>query len=338
MKRKLCQRIFILVLSLTIIFSNIQVIYAQDSIDQLLLDANFPQEIIDTMDNVCKEKLVLQYLSNKENYKASNSYLEIDNLEEINYIANMSDEDFENSNLSADEILLCKKQVRELRTSSKENIMSTYNVDSYAAKLIKAAADTPRNSKAKTNDVKASGSISTSKLTISMGYAMELSSEYPDYLLMVLFSWSSPPFVNFDDDAVAVAWGGNLVLEEKESLISYKSVNAFVTSYTKKASSSKENVARYSEIDINTGGAFYFPSYDASMHMFDRYNNRIKSGRIEFRLYQTEKKGNTTTKVIANYCHKALGFGDISVSYPPSISVTFGYDISDSQASQIIKY
>ena len=184
------------------------------------------------------------------------------------------------------------------------------------------------------NTVTASGSISSSKMTLTQS-VINKSNTLPNYKVAISYNWKTPYTFCVSTDQIVTAWGGGLNSKDYVG-------TAYYYGWTSPTNWTSELVTRTSmssTVKPNVGIQYSFPQSkgkDKQGHM-----TKTKMGAAGFTLYQTKKSGKETN-LISNYCHKVIkvGGGSISISASgPSVSISIGpgWDKSP-QAKNVIKY
>ncbi len=339
MKKKLICVILSFILSLSFIMPA-NASSSSEYLDELLIDAGLPEMAMDMLNIEEKEMYYEMYLENGQQFEVPVSYLETDNLETLNMISTMTFDDLVETGADPQAIEESFKIVERIKNSSIKDLIKFFGISNFEAELIKKATELQK-SRTKKADVTSAGTISSSKLGVSILPLVSLSSSNPKYQGIVIFSWTTPPLTALYNDSLYLAWNGNMVFSPINSstsrtYVEYRSVNTLVSSY---GSQSKTITPEYVEISANSSGQYYFGAAYPRSSSTNDWANRVYGGRMTFQIYQTSTKKGTTGTIIANYLHRTLSssvnasINGVTISYSGSKA-----DISISQGKQTFVY
>ena len=251
------------------------------------------------------------------------SSTEVDNLSEIEAFLSSTENELIELGIDRKEIKETKKALYKLFEKKDSEIIEEYGFDKTEVKLLRKAKENAqknkqKNSKKIKNQVNASGSISSSKLSYTQTVVNNSTKKKPNYRATLSYSWKKAYMLAPFKDEIVVGWGGSLNCKKYEGKASYRRYDDTLK-WTGRGASTFKNMN--TEVTPNAGIEFIFPqSVNTPTN-----NTKSNSGSASVTVYQTKKQGYETT-LISRYCHKVLKLGGgISISASgPSVSISVG--------------
>ncbi|MDF2821655.1 MAG: hypothetical protein K0R15_2096 [Clostridiales bacterium] len=300
--------------------------------NEYLLSKGYPQMVI----SVLPEEEIIQLANALEVDPVNNSLswnvMVVDNLEEIQTVVNLDDSELIQCGLTIEEIQKCRNQIEKTKNCSDGDLQKTYNMTKDEINVLRKALEKNSEFKRKAIIKKAtiSGSITSSEMIYTQA-KYSTSSTNPSYTIAINYEWLKPYYWDVFDDVIVAGWGGNLNHVNNSSKSEYYNISGLAPffSYTTYYTSSIWNSVE----TPNKGVTYSSPQ----SRMNGILTTRMRSGHVNFRIYQTSFQG-YDTNIVSQYAHKvvAIGGGSISITGP---SITFGtaYD-TGTQISHTIRY
>lgn len=298
-----------------------------------LTEAGYSEETAEALDY---DDMVLIYesIKNENEINITTCAFEADNLSDMEEFLNYEEEELLSMGLTQEEIEETNEQLEEILSLEDCQLEEVYGMDETEIKMLRmveenANSDSENDTeKVIENEVVASGSISSSKLTYTQT-VVKNSTTLPNYKVTLSYAWSSPYFVACFSDKIVVGWGGNLNCKNYSGTANYYGLNLIGSSWNGGQLSSKSMSA---EVSPNIGIQFSFKQYNG----YDKYGNGAKSknGSASFTLYQTKKQGYDTT-LVSVYCHRVVSIQSAGISFSSSgVSVSLSIGGAWDQSSQ----
>lgn len=299
----------------------------------LLKDNGLPQEIISEMSEETISELERELENDPENVDITTNISYFDNLKEVEALMSHSDEELIEMGLSDKAVDGQKEQIMDMYETEKSELMRDYGLSKVEAKLFYDAVESgleqqkegiesePRN-----EDVHATGSISSSKLTTSTTKTSAPTKTYKvRYKCTSTISWKSPFFLYGWNDKFAVAWGGELNIVDQKGTAKYWTIkNAKYDKFLKNRTVSSTQTP-------SKGVVFTLPQGPKAQ-------DKLKSASMTFTLQQKKKEGKETS-LVWRYGHRTVKIGGLSVGIG-SASISFGSAYDKSKQGEItnLKY
>lgn len=340
MKRKL----FIYVLVVSVLFSSS--IYINEveaagensntsSYEKLLVEHGYSKEMVENMDSSVKKIVGVALQDNPASVNSQRVCMQIDAFDEMEEILNIEEEDISEEDL--DYYKEYVETIEELSQKSDTQLIKENNMSKAQTKIFReitesneAINNTPREEKKIEEEVKASGSISSSKMELEQSVVNQSKNKKPKYTVCIVFNWKSPFEIGCYNDKVCCAWGGNLATGANVATAKYYAWGGIVFDrYWGKYKRSKN--LKFEETSINKALVYSIPQSDNK-------GGKAKTGAMIFYLYQNKKNKGRATKVISQYCHKVISLKSDSISVSKSgVSFSIGgaYDKSAQMRSSI---
>lgn len=265
---------------------------------------------------------------------------EVDNLSNIENFLSCNEEQLLEIGISQDDINTTTEQLENMLSLEDKKLEDVYNLDKTDVKMLRIAEQNAERNKVEEptdkvidNEVTASGSISSSKLTYTQT-AVSNSKSKPNYTVKLSYSWKSPYMLGGFNEKIVAAWGGNLNCKNYTGTAKYYMTNAWGTKWkSNQIASTKMSTV----ITPNAGITFGFPQ--SKGFSMNKKGGLSKTGSASFTLYQTKKKGYDTT-LISYFCHRVISLSSAGISISssgPSVSIGKAWNKS-SQKKSIIHY
>lgn len=286
-------------------------------------------------------KNVYESISGGKDVSIATCATEVDNLHEIESFLSCTEDELVNMGANKNEIKETKKSLDELFRMKDSEMIKEYGIDKTEVKALRKTKENAKKNKLKNtdkkkikNEVNASGSISSSKLTYTQTVVNNSKKKKPNYRATLSYSWKKAYILAPFKDEIVVGWGGNLNCKDYKGRASYRTYKDFTCEWTGRGASAFKKMS--TEVTPNAGIEFIFPQSTNGGETYRKSN----AGSASVTVYQTKKKGYETT-LISRYCHRVLKLGggiSISASGPSvTVSVGEGWDKS-AQKKTVIGY
>lgn len=274
---------------------------------------------------------------------------EVDNIADMEAILSMSDEELISEGADPQAVNGARETVNTVISASDEELEQNYGMKPAEIKAIRELSDDreaieetgedpsdagkPECEKEIKNLVTASGTISSSKMSYTQSVANKSTKKKPIYNVTLSYGWTLPYFSDLWDDVIVVGWGGNLNSKSEKGSVKYYECNYFSGKWYKY----KKTRNMREEALPSKGYKFSFKQ----MASLNGCYTQPKKGSASLVVYQTKFKG-LDTKLISNYCHRAVKIGSTSIGVSasgPSASISVGTAFDKSpQKSRNIRY
>lgn len=338
MKKKIL--IYLLAISISFVFSSN--VYASEeskrdgdvNYEQLLIKKGYNPEMVKNMDDNSRKIIGDALNENPENVDLQSTCMEIDSFDEMEEVLSITEEEVSEEDLEYYREYV--KSIEELSEKTDKKLISENNMSKAQTKIFREIVEDSsaidNNKKNVEEEVTASGSISSSKLSYDQSVVNQSKNNKPKYTVCIVFTWKSPFEIGCYNDKVCCAWGGNLATGYSAATAKYYDWHGVI--YNRVWGKYKgKKVLKFEETAINKALTYSVPQGNGN-------GAKVKTGAMIFYLYQNTKNKRRATKVISRYCHKVISIKSDSISVSKSgISFSIGgaYDKS-SQASSSITY
>jgi len=345
MKKRIISGILTMLIIITLLQTSVLAGDKDDSdanTNSILIEYGYTDGTLQALPNDDKNKIADMLRSSSDKVAISTHVMEVDTLTEIEMFLSFTNDELLSMGMSQNEIDFNQAGIQKVIEMTDENLKNECGKDDLDIKLFRKAVENGKNinenqkekdTKIFKNKVVASGSLSSSFLTISQGTVDNSTSDAPEYRVVASYSWDRVPFWNFND-SVCIAWGGGFNTDAVSGSVSY--YYAVDGGYT----GDQYIFGGYAdsrEMDIEQipqSGVKY--SFEESFHTDNLNPSQNKNGYAALTLYQTQYQGYDTL-VTSQYAHREWGWdGGISLS-ESGISFNFGGDFttSDQQYSTL---
>lgn len=274
-------------------------------------------------------KYILECIKNGSKIVVSSCATEVDNLSQIENFLSANEEELINMGMDEIEIEETQESLDELFKLSNKQLTKKYGLNQTEIKMLRKTKENAQESsksdnKEIRNEVTASGSISSSKLTYTQTVVNNSAKKKPNYRVCLSYSWKKAYNWACFDDEIVVGWGGGLNCKDYSGKASYYTWNKTSMDWTGRGAFMNKSMS--TEVTPNAGIEFIFPQQVYSNAGTPR-NGKTKSGSVSLTVYQKKKKGYDTT-LISHYCHRVVRVGGaeigISADGGPSVSISIG--------------
>lgn len=302
---------------------------------KLLNDNGLPNSVIEEMNKSTVTQLENALKNNPEDVEIETTVSYFDNLKAIESIISHSDSELVRMGLPEEVIDKQKEQIMDMYTTKPTELMREYDLSKTESKLFYDAVNEGLKKKKGTTQIKthkkieninASGTISTTKLSTSTTKTSSPTKKYKvRYICNSTISWKSPFFTYGWDDKFAVAWGGDLNVVGRSGTAHYWTIkNAKYNEFLKNRS--------VSSAQTPGKGVIFTLSQGSSAQ------DKLKGATMDYTIRQTKKEGKETS-MVWQYAHRAVKVGELSVSVKSaSISIGTAYDKSKQGQFSVLKY
>ncbi|WP_339195870.1 hypothetical protein MKY27_13985 [Solibacillus sp. FSL R5-0449] len=298
-----------------------------ENVNNTLVEKGLDKSIVELMPISEKDEIYKALIENPDNVQITHSFMNVDNLAQIEYFTNTDDQELLKTGITNEDIKSIRKSLKKLEDFTFDELNKKKEISNFEYKLLqKALTKNPnyKNQKVpKNNEVTSSGQISSSKLAFDMVVTNKTAS-YPLYSVYMYYNWSSPYFTDIFNDKIGVVWSGDFNTQKITTNADYYKASYELSKYYDKHGSYNLEVSQ----TPNTGIVFSTPQ---SKSVGTAQN---KFGTMNFEIYKNSKS-NESKKIVSQYAHAITAIGGVSLSIPPSVDIGVGYDSSPQRAANI---
>lgn len=309
----------------------------QDNIDTIL-DEGYSEKDIDNLSLQVIEEVSDALKADSNSVDINTSVQTFNDIKNIENLINLSEEELAKVySISIQEAKEIKSELQKIINMSDDELKKELGLDDCDIQLFRKTSEKIENYKRykkieDDNLVTLSSSIGTSKLSFTQtvinnsSYNKKNKRTNSKYRVIESFNWKKCyfPWGCGFKDAISVAWSGGYVYSTNSKSVTYYNMYGIIGAYTW-ASKKKGTKKPSASGKPNTGITYYFDQdYKASMSNIAY----VKKGEIQIDLAKSGYSGKKA-QIISQYCHKGLGFGSISLSKAPNISVSSSYSTTD---------
>jgi hypothetical protein len=292
--------------------------------DSILIQHGLPLEILPTL--TLKEKLewASAILEDPDSVSITNTFMETDNLAEIELFLETPEEDLIEMGAEPDAIARTKASLDEIEQKPEELLAQELDISITEAKYLKKAIEKGKSkrrnngesrnkesNRKKDMSVNASAPIAASKLSYSqiVGKVTTPGVTQLRYMVTMSYNWITPYFVRLYSDKICLAWGGGFVSEVimAEARYHIQSTEwSWMPGINTLAGSRNMSVFRPV---ANAGIEFTFPQTISFWSI-----TSTKTGSASVRLTKDNKFNNNEVEVLSQYLHRTLNWG-VTISW-----------------------
>jgi hypothetical protein len=304
---------------------------ASDEAD-LLIENGYVEDTFEALPDKDSEFIAELIQSSPDDVETITTSVEIDNLAEIEGIMSHTDEELVGMGADPQLVKLAKEKLFGMHETPDATLANEYQLSSIEVKLLDKAIEKglavsntgETDTKASNSDVASSGTIASSKLSVSITKADISTKKYPvSYGIWTSFSWSSPYLVAIFSDKLATSWGGGLNVVSEYGTANYacgdlkKWLNGYSAGSKSMSTSETANKAMtYTFKQSNGIGA-------------------VRSGSASQIIRNTKKSGKESN-VLVQYGHRVIGVSASLSLRGPGITFSGAWDTSAQKKATII--
>jgi hypothetical protein len=306
----------------------------------LLIQNGYSEDTVDVLPQATQEQIASDIRENPQSVSIQSVVDEIDNLTGIEDVISLSDDEI--ANLDTEEataVESLKDDILEIYDSNDSVLVQRYDFSPVEIKLFDKAVEEGLENNGdnqeqsdEINDVTASGTIASSKLTFTLSITSHATSTYPIlYNVKTSFCWKTPPIVALPDDTIAIGWAG-LNLANESGAVDYSEYSTIPLKYG--IFKGRQYMSVYQPSNHSVRFSFN-PNYRTGISA--KYLYRVKSGHTEMHLRQ-KSKANKEMNIMATYGHKIFAItGGISIPVASNITFGAGWDYTP-QKKKVVNY
>ena len=254
--------------------------------------------------------------------------MEVDTLSEIENYLSCTEEELQDFGLTEEEIDECDEELSEILSMSNKELKQNFSLSNTEVKALRLAEENGIenrennivDNKKISNEVCASGALTSSDIKYTQSVANQSTSKKPKYVVNLSYAWKYVYLYGCFDDKIAVSWGGNLNSMSEVGTAYYNDYNA--VKFTWKDMVSQKRMEE--EPKINKGYIFEFPQSYGKCKTNSELSGKSRTGFATCTLYNDRFK-NLSTKITSLYCHAVIGWDhSIAIGVPASGEITIG--------------
>lgn len=314
---------------------------SRDKMIEALVVNGYAQETAEALDESKLEE-IYGYIVDGTMMDISTCSMEVDTLSEIENYLSCTEEELLDLGLTEDEIDGCDEQISDLLSMSNKELKQNFSLSNTEVKALRLAEENGIENKENhivdnkkiSNEVCASGALTSSDIKYTQSVANQSTSKKPKYVVNLSYAWKYVYLYACFDDKIAVAWGGKLNSMSEVGTAYYNEYDPI--KFTWKDMISNKRMGE--EAKINKGYIFEFPQSYGKFNNGDIYG-KSRTGFATCTLYN-DRLRNLSTKIVSQYCHAVIGWDhSISIGVPASGEITISpgsaYEVTSKRQTNI---
>lgn len=264
--------------------------------------------------------------------------MEVDTLSEIENYLSCTEEELQDFGLTEEEIDECDEELSEILSMSNKELKQNFSLSNTEVKALRLAEENGIenrennivDNKKISNEVCASGALTSSDIKYTQSVANQSTSKKPKYVVNLSYAWKYAYWYAPFSDKIVVAWGGKLNSMSEVGTAYYNDYNPDTYKWKEMVASTRMG----EEVKINKGYIFDFPQLYGKAKTKGVLGGKSRTGFATCVLYNDRFK-NLSTKITSHYCHAVIGVDhSISIGVPAAGEITIGSAYEETSVRQ----